>query len=99
MMTQRPAHVSEQTAPASAPPLGQFYEVGGRRLWLHRSGRGGPAVVFLPGASAVGLGWANSCTVARPTPPVLEVGGRFAMGNTRHPALVAHRVKLLGVQV
>jgi pimeloyl-ACP methyl ester carboxylesterase len=59
VMTQRPAHVSEQAAPASAPPLGQFYEVGGRRLWLHRSGRGGPAVVFLPGASAVGLDYLN----------------------------------------
>ena len=59
MMTQHPAHVSEQAAPASAPPLGQFYEVGGRRLWLHRSGRGGPAVVFLPGASAVGLDYLN----------------------------------------
>ena len=59
MMTQHPAHVSEQAAPPSAPPLGQFYEVGGRRLWLHRSGRGGPAVVFLPGASAVGLDYLN----------------------------------------
>ena len=29
-MTQHPAHVSEQAAPPSAPPLGQFYEVGGR---------------------------------------------------------------------
>jgi hypothetical protein len=59
VMTQHPAHVSEQAAPASAPPLGQFYEVAGRRLWLHRSGRGGPAVVFLPGASAVGLDYLN----------------------------------------
>jgi len=31
------------------PPLGSFYEVGGRRLLLHRSGRGRPAVVILPG--------------------------------------------------
>jgi pimeloyl-ACP methyl ester carboxylesterase len=36
--------------------LGQLYEIsGGRHLWLHRSGTGGPSVVFLPGASAVGL--------------------------------------------
>jgi len=41
------------------PPLGQLYEAGGRQLWLHRSGTGGPAVVILPGASAVGLDYLN----------------------------------------
>jgi pimeloyl-ACP methyl ester carboxylesterase len=38
-----------------APPLGRRYEVDGRGLVLHRSGSGGPAVVFLPGAGLVGL--------------------------------------------
>lgn len=38
-----------------APPTGGFQEIDGRRIFLHRSGSGGPAVVFLPGASAVGL--------------------------------------------
>ncbi|MGW0247698.1 alpha/beta hydrolase [Nocardia goodfellowii] len=38
-----------------APPIGGFQEIDGRRVFAHRSGRGGPAVVFLPGASAVGL--------------------------------------------
>ncbi|MEV0704696.1 alpha/beta hydrolase [Saccharopolyspora sp. NPDC050389] len=38
-----------------APPVGGFQEVDGRRIFVHRSGSGGPAVVFLPGASAVGL--------------------------------------------
>ncbi|MFE9574931.1 alpha/beta fold hydrolase [Nocardia sp. NPDC006044] len=38
-----------------APPIGGFHEIDGRRLFVHRSGSGGPAVVFLPGASAVGL--------------------------------------------
>ncbi|RKT89272.1 Pimeloyl-ACP methyl ester carboxylesterase [Saccharopolyspora antimicrobica] len=38
-----------------APPVGGFQEIDGRRLFVHRSGIGGPAVVFLPGASAVGL--------------------------------------------
>ena len=38
-----------------APPIGGFQEVDGRRIFVHRSGSGGPAVVFLPGASAVGL--------------------------------------------
>ncbi|MFI5776363.1 alpha/beta fold hydrolase [Nocardia sp. NPDC051570] len=37
------------------PPIGGFQEIDGRRLFVHRSGSGGPAVVFLPGASAVGL--------------------------------------------
>ncbi|WP_030663816.1 alpha/beta fold hydrolase [Streptomyces rimosus] len=40
-------------------PLGHFHDVGGRRLLLHRSGTGGPAVVFLPGAGAVGLDYLN----------------------------------------
>ena len=39
----------------TAPPLGRRYDVRGRRLMLHRSGTGGPAVVFLPGAALVGL--------------------------------------------
>ncbi|PXX61090.1 pimeloyl-ACP methyl ester carboxylesterase [Nocardia tenerifensis] len=39
----------------SAPPVGGFQEIDGRRIFAHRSGSGGPAVVFLPGASAVGL--------------------------------------------
>ena len=44
---------------SDAPPIGQRYDVGGRRLWLDRSGSGGPAVVFLAGASAVGLDYLN----------------------------------------
>ncbi|WP_433664039.1 alpha/beta fold hydrolase [Nocardia sp. CA-128927] len=38
-----------------APPIGGFQEIDGRRVFVHRSGSGGPGVVFLPGASAVGL--------------------------------------------
>ncbi|MCK7622441.1 alpha/beta hydrolase [Streptomyces sp. RS10V-4] len=38
-----------------APPAGGFQEIDGRRLFVHRAGSGGPAVVFLPGAGAVGL--------------------------------------------
>jgi hypothetical protein len=41
------------------PPRGRLYEAGGRRLMLHRSGVGGPAVVFLPGAGQVGLDYLN----------------------------------------
>ncbi|MEU1805513.1 alpha/beta hydrolase [Streptomyces sp. NPDC019937] len=44
------------TSPARlAPPIGEFQDIDGRRLFAHRSGSGGPAVVFLPGAGAVGL--------------------------------------------
>ncbi|QUH04361.1 alpha/beta hydrolase [Saccharopolyspora erythraea] len=43
------------SAAPPAPAVGGFQEVDGRRLFVHRSGSGGPAVVFLPGASAVGL--------------------------------------------
>ncbi|WP_020668283.1 alpha/beta fold hydrolase [Amycolatopsis nigrescens] len=49
-------------------PRGRRYEVAGRRLWLHRAGTGGPAVVFLPGASAIGLDHLN----------VAELAGEFA---------------------
>ncbi|MBL1099590.1 alpha/beta fold hydrolase [Streptomyces coffeae] len=47
---------NNSTSPARlAPPIGGFEEIDGRRVFVHRSGSGGPAVVFLPGASAVGL--------------------------------------------
>jgi pimeloyl-ACP methyl ester carboxylesterase len=60
MMTEHQTHASTpEPASATTPPLGRLYEVDGRRLWLHRSGSGGPAVVFLPGASAVGLDYLN----------------------------------------
>lgn len=38
-----------------APPIGGFQEIDGRRVFAHRSGSGGPAVVVLPGAGMVGL--------------------------------------------
>lgn len=43
----------------NTPPIGRLYDVAGRRLFLHRSGGGAPGVVFLPGASAVGLDYLN----------------------------------------
>ena len=58
--------MQDQTARAQSgrttdatPPLGRYYEVGGRRLLLHRLGSGSPAVVFLPGAGTVGLDYLN----------------------------------------
>jgi pimeloyl-ACP methyl ester carboxylesterase len=35
--------------------IGQYVKAAGRQLWMHRSGDGGPAVVFAPGAGMVGL--------------------------------------------
>jgi pimeloyl-ACP methyl ester carboxylesterase len=58
-MTQHQALGRDHEAAAvGAPLLGRLYDVGGHRLLLHRSGTG-PAVVFLPGASAVGLDYLN----------------------------------------
>ncbi|MDX3072520.1 alpha/beta hydrolase [Streptomyces sp. MI02-7b] len=48
-----------ETAVVRQPPLGRFHEVAGRRLLLHRSGSGGPAVVLLAGAGMVGLDYLN----------------------------------------
>jgi pimeloyl-ACP methyl ester carboxylesterase len=42
-----------------AAPVGAYYEAGGRRLWLHKTAGGGPAVVFVPAASNVGLDYLN----------------------------------------
>src|SRR5512135_2819326 len=39
--------------------LGTRRTVGGLHLWYHRSGAGGPAAVFLPGAGTVGLDYLN----------------------------------------
>lgn len=56
----------------TTPPLGEFQKIDGRRLFVHRSGDGGPAVVFLPGASAVGLDYLGvQQEVARFTTAVL----------------------------
>ena len=47
---------NNSTSPARlAPPVGEFQEIDGHRIFVHRAGSGGPAVVFLPGAGAVGL--------------------------------------------
>jgi len=59
-MTQhQTAERNPEEAAVSAPPAGRRYDVGGRRLLLHRSGSGGPGVVFVAGASAVGLDYLN----------------------------------------
>jgi pimeloyl-ACP methyl ester carboxylesterase len=36
-------------------PLGDRIAVGDRRLWMHRSGEGEPATVFVPGGGSLGL--------------------------------------------
>ncbi len=47
------------TTGGAPPPLGRYYQVEGRRLLLHRSGNGSPAVVILPGGGSVGLDYLN----------------------------------------
>jgi pimeloyl-ACP methyl ester carboxylesterase len=51
--------VERQSGTSPDAPLGRYYEVEGRRLLLHRSGSGSPAVVFLAGGGAVGLDYFN----------------------------------------
>ena len=46
-------------AAGAAAPLGKLYDLAGERLWLHRSGEGRPAAVFLSGAGTVGLDYFN----------------------------------------
>jgi pimeloyl-ACP methyl ester carboxylesterase len=59
-MAQHQVQGHQRTAAGAAePPAGRLYEAGGRQLMLHRSGSGGPAVVFLAGASTVGLDYLN----------------------------------------
>ncbi|MEV5682749.1 MULTISPECIES: alpha/beta hydrolase [unclassified Streptomyces] len=58
MSRQSPADQPRTALPR--PPLGRLYDIGGRQLMLHRSGTGGPAVVFLPGAGMVGLDYLNT---------------------------------------
>ena len=58
-MHDQPSGAGPGTRTESTPPLGRYYEAGGRRLLLHRSGSGSPAVVFLPGGGAVGLDYLN----------------------------------------
>jgi pimeloyl-ACP methyl ester carboxylesterase len=58
MQDQTSARVDD-TRSRAMPPAGRYYEVDGRRLLLHQSGSGSPAVVFLAGAGAVGLDYWN----------------------------------------
>ena len=53
------SHGQGGEATRGAPPKGRLYDVEGRRLMLHHSGTGGPAVVVLPGAGLTGLGYLN----------------------------------------
>ena len=74
-----PSPPDTRVAPGAAatPPLGRRYDVAGRRLALHRSGDGGPAVVLLPGAGMVGLDLLNvqELAAAHATSIVYDRGG------------------------
>jgi pimeloyl-ACP methyl ester carboxylesterase len=57
--TARTGERKPGAARGATPPIGMLYDVDGRRLLLHRSGSGAPAVVFLPGAGMPGLDFLN----------------------------------------
>ena len=63
MKAQQPVQMKAQPKTSeprvSVPPLGTRIVAGGRELFIHRSGAGGPAVVILPGAGTVGLDYFN----------------------------------------
>jgi len=49
----------KESHPGRELPIGSLCNVEGRRLFLDRSGNGGPAVVFVPAAGMVGLDYLN----------------------------------------
>lgn len=57
-MPHRPPAGLNTNAFPNTPPRGRHFTAGGRQL-LHRSGSGGPAVVFLAGSGAVSLDHLN----------------------------------------
>src|SRR5207248_1425324 len=59
MMQRTQSRGRAKRATDSTPPLGRYYDVEGRRLFVHRSGSGNPPVVFLAGAGTVGLDYLN----------------------------------------
>src|SRR6516225_5284160 len=60
MRMMRPAMAGEgANSRTTEPPVCRLYKVGDRRLWLHHSGEGTPATVFLSGAGTVGLDYFN----------------------------------------
>ena len=80
------------------PPLGAHYDVNDRRVALHRSGSGGPAVVFLPGAGLIGLDFLNlQAQVADVTTSVLYdrggTGWSDAVELPRTPADVVDELR------
>ena len=59
LMRRKAEALPGEDSPHGARPVGRHYDVEGRRLMLHRSGTGSPAVVFVPGAGLVGLDYLN----------------------------------------
>ena len=59
-MQDQPSAVRPGTRTEANPPLGRFYEVGGRRLLLHRSGSGTPAWTHRYGSITSRSGGASS---------------------------------------
>ncbi len=99
-MCPSPIHTRVAQAPAASPPLGSRYDVAGRRLALHRSGSGAPAVVLIPGAGMVGLDLLNvqELAAAHATSIVYDRGGTGwsdAMALPRTAAAVTDELREL----
>ncbi|MGW9120975.1 alpha/beta fold hydrolase [Streptomyces sp. NPDC055663] len=83
------------------PPLGRLHDIGGdRHLMLHRSGSGGPAVVFLAGVGLMSLDYLNTHhRVAESTTSVLyDRGGNgwsYPAGLPRTAAEVTDELREL----
>ena len=82
-MVEHQSPSRSDTSPAAAPPVGRYYEVEGRRLLLHQSGSGGPAVVFLAGGGAVGLDYLNVQRRAAEFTTSVSMTGLELAGATR----------------
>ncbi len=46
------------TVRTSRPPIGHRIDINGRGTWVHKTGQGDPAVIFVPGAGSFGLDFA-----------------------------------------
>jgi len=73
---RRPKRVTDAT-----PPLGRYYDVEGRRLFVHRSGSGEPPVVLLAGAGTVGLDYLIIPPIWAPAAAQVGPGYQQALGQ------------------
>jgi pimeloyl-ACP methyl ester carboxylesterase len=91
MTLAAPSAEARAAMPSAHPPVGRLYDVAGRRLALDMAGRGGPTVVFLPGAGLVGLDFLNLHEAVRgfATSVIYDRGGTGWSDPVRLPRAAA----------